>query len=88
MKYILFFVAIVAIACVEEIDFNTLPNLKPLITPFPPIVNICKLNPSLCKRVNALLTPNKDVNLKGGWVDIVTTAIPIVWDVVKKIFNW
>ena len=78
MRYILLFILIVAIS---TDDYEKIENIAK---------RLCKENNIFCSNLVDLFTKgNGEVKLQAiPWGEIIVNGIPVLWDIVKKIFNW
>ena len=84
MKYILLLVCIVAISC--TLDFRSMKN--PVLKALAPVIkNWCVEDRNLCKYFLVSNENSEDVVLQFPWVPVIVTAVPIIWDVAKKVFK-
>lgn len=88
MKYILLFVAIVAITCAEVEDVFDLdkfriklPKPSKIINAVKPFIPIVK--PIITKVLSGIEQNDEEVVLK-GFIDFV----PLIWEGLKAIFGW
>lgn len=86
MKYIVLLLAIVAITCTEALDFSKVVVTHPDL----PTIIVEKVIKPLIKKLSSVFQNDGDVKLQIGplVIPIITTAVPIVWDIVKKVAGW
>ena len=89
MKYIVLLLAIVAITCTEALDSNIIPPTLPVLPQviIPKIIEAVK---PYIKKVFSVFQNDGDVKLQIApfVIPLITTAVPIVWDIVKKVAKW
>ena len=89
MKNIVLLLAIVAITCTEALDSNVIPTPLPVLPQviIPKIIEAVK---PYIKKVFSVFQNDGDVKLQIApfVIPLITTAVPIVWDIVKKVAKW